>query len=196
MLPLADFDDPARVRNQFESLYRPQLKDAPRVSVKEMTPFKAIAGARTFESLRFVDGLVEHEPYKRVVGFKNFSACEPYFATHFPRKPCVPGVLLTTFMGEVCQYLVKESVEAPLRDKVLVPTFIQNVRFRKFVEPGDQCVLDAKIVAGDARLDGQDLLVRAVINANGTRVMQAEMGFRTMFAKAHPFGRNTAAQAG
>ncbi len=182
MLPLADFDDPERVRIQFNNLYRPQFKDVGRV--QQPGNMKALAGAQTFDALRFIDGLIEHVPGKKVLGFKNFAACEPYFQTHFPRKPCVPGVMLLTFMGEVCQYLVKESKDAPLRDKALVPTFIQNVRFRKFVEPGDQCVLEAKVISGDCTQDGQDVLVRAVITANDTRVMQAEMGFRTMFASA------------
>lgn len=183
MLPLADFDEPERVRKQFNGLYKPQFKDAERLPAS--TPrMPAIAGPGTFEALRFIDGVIDHQPGKKVVGFKNFSACEPYFATHFPYKPCVPGVLLLTFMGEVCQYLCKDSLNAPIRGKVMVPTYIQNVRFRKFVEPGDQCILEAKVAKGDPTQHGSDVLVKAVISANGTRVMQAEMGFRTMFASA------------
>jgi 3-hydroxymyristoyl/3-hydroxydecanoyl-(acyl carrier protein) dehydratase len=87
-------------------------------------------------------------------------------------------------MGEVCQYLVKDELEAPIRGRVMVPTFIQNVRFRKFVEPGDQCTLEAKVISGDATQHDSDVLVRAVISANDTRVMQADMGFRTMFGSA------------
>lgn len=184
LLPLTDFDDPQRVRRQFENLYRPALQDVQRVG-KGATALKPIAGYKTFDALRFLDGIIEHQVGAKVIGFKNFSACEPYFATHFPRKPCVPGVLLLTFMGEVCQYLVKDHLEAPIRGRALVPTFIQNVRFRKFVEPGDQCVLEAKVLRGNAALDGEHLLVRAVITANDNRVMQAEMGFRTMFAKSN-----------
>ena len=117
-----------------------------------------------------------------MVGFKNIAACEPYFESHFPYKPCVPGVLLLTFMGEICQYLVKENLDAPVRGRALLPTYNRNVRFRKFVEPGDQIVIEAQILEGDASKDGQDLVIRGVIKANGTRVMQSEMGYRTLFA--------------
>lgn len=191
LLPLEDFDDPERMRRMFQGLYKPDLKDTPRVASQhiqsDLRPLAALAGTRSLEALRFLDGLLEHSPYKKVVGFKNFSACEPYFATHFPHKPCVPGVLLLTFMGEVCQYLAKEDVHAPMRSRALVPTFIRNVRFRKFVEPGDQCILEAKITEGDASKHGQNVLVKAVISANNTRVMQAEMGFQTMFAAAQHY---------
>jgi 3-hydroxymyristoyl/3-hydroxydecanoyl-(acyl carrier protein) dehydratase len=180
MLPLADFDDPERVRRQWQALYRPELKDAPKVG-PEAKRLKSVAGPGTFDSLRFIDGVIAHEPCKRVVAFKNFASCEPYFATHFPYKPCVPGVMLLTFMGETCQYLVKEQLEAPVRGKVLIPVFNQNVRFRKFVEPGDQCTLEAVLIGGDATRHDQEILVRATIFANGTRVMQADLGFRTLF---------------
>ncbi len=180
MLPLSDFDDPVRVRKQWESLYRPELKNVSRVP-DTATRFKGVAGPGTFDMLRFIDGVIHHEPYKKVSAFKNFAACEPYFATHFPYKPCVPGVMLLTFMGEVCQYLVKEDLDAPVRSRVLVPTFNENVRFRKFVEPGDQCTMEATVISGDASKHDTDIVVRAVISANDTRVMQADLGFHSLF---------------
>lgn len=180
MLPVQDFDDPQRVKKHFQALYRPEFKDAPRLRNTQGQKLKAIAGAQTWEALRFIDGIVEHKPYEKVVGFKNFAACEPYFESHFPYKPCVPGVLLVTCMGEICQYLIKDRLDMPVRQRALIPTFIQNVRFRKFVEPGDQCTLEAKLIAGDAAQHGSDIVVKATISANGMRVMQAEMGFMTM----------------
>lgn len=180
LLPIEDFSDPMITRKMFQNLYRPELKSVQRVG-QTGTKLGAYAGQRSFDGLMFIDGLIEHSPYKRVVGYKNFSSCEPYFADHFPLKPVVPGVLILTFMGEVCQFLIKEHLNMPLRARALIPTHIQNVRFRKFVEPGDQCVLTADIVEGDARGDAQQILVRATITANDKRVMQAEMGFVTMF---------------
>jgi 3-hydroxymyristoyl/3-hydroxydecanoyl-(acyl carrier protein) dehydratase len=180
MLPMEDFNDPEDVRRMFRNLYRPELKDVEPVA-DNYTRIPAIAGRQSFEALRFIDGLIKHEPFSKVTGFKNFTSCEPYFKDHFPRKPVVPGVLLMTFMGEVCQYLIKDELDIPLRSRALIPLYIQNVRFRKFVEPGDQCVLQAEIKAGDARQNNQEIIVVASIFANGKRVMTAEMGFMTMY---------------
>lgn len=180
LLPLTDFSDPEMERRRFQGLFRPEFKDVKLIG-SDFQPLKAVCGPSTFESLKFIDGLIEHVPYRKVVGFKNFASCEWYFADHFPRKPVVPGVLLLTFFGEVCQYLVKEDIYSPVRARALIPRFIQNVRFRKFVEPGDQCVLSAEVKEGDCSRHGSDVLITAKIMANGTRVMLAEMGFTTMF---------------
>lgn len=184
MLPMEEFDDRENVLRQYENLYRPELKDQFTTSTKDRILTPDEPSLRAKDSIRFADGLLEHVPYQKVVGFKNFSSCEPFFATHFPYKPVVPGVLLMTFMGEVCQSLIQENIEKPDRTKVLVPTFVRNARFRKFVEPGDQCVLTAEIKEGHGDVDDSDIVVSAVMMANNKRVMQAEMGFRTMFGSS------------
>lgn len=180
MLPMEEFDDREKVMRQFKNIYRPEFANVSRVEEPSVR-VSAIAGTQVLESLRFIDGIVEHVPYKKVIGFKNFASCEPYFETHFPYKPVAPGVMLMTFMGEVCQYLIRENINCPVRSKALIPTFVQNARFRKFVEPGDQCVLIAEVKEGDATRDDSDILVSATIMANDKRVLNGEMGFRTMF---------------
>lgn len=179
LLPLEDFDDTEKVKRQFENLYKPNLSF--QATNNEAYQLKAIAGASTFESLRYIDGIIEHIPRKKIRSFKNIAACEPYFSSHFPRKPCVPGVILLTFLGETCQYLVRDSINSPIREKALIPTFIKNVRFRKFVEPGDQCLLECTLLEGDLSKDDQNVTIRSAIFCNSQRVMQAEMGFKTMF---------------
>jgi 3-hydroxymyristoyl/3-hydroxydecanoyl-(acyl carrier protein) dehydratase len=148
----------------------------------EAEQLKPVAGFSTFETLRLLDGIVTHEPGKKVVAFKNCASSESYFRDHFPRKPVVPGVLMLSIVGETCQYLVKEELESPVRGRALIPTWVRNVRLRKFVEPGDQFIVKAEVKSGDARKHNSDVVVQAVATANGNRVLQAEMGFRTMFA--------------
>ena len=179
LLPLSDFSDPELVRRQFANLYRPEFA-SDNLTRQNYTALPAFSGLRVMEGLRFVDGIIDHQPGKKITGFKNFSSCEPYFSEHFPRKPVVPGVLIMTFMGEICQYLIKDDVMQPIRERALIPTFIKDVRFRKFVEPGDQCILKAEVIEGQCQNDGDDIVIQACIMANNKRVMQAKMGFRLM----------------
>lgn len=181
LLPIEEFDDPVKLRRQYSLLYKPEFASVSRVGATARQ-LPALAGARTFDSNRFVDGIVEHIPFKKVVAYKNVAACESYFSTHFPNMPCVPGVLLLSFMGEACQFLVKPDIDMPIRQRALVPTFIENVRFRKFVEPGDQCTLHAEIIEGDPSVANSDIVVRVIIMANDNRALMARMGFRTIFA--------------
>jgi 3-hydroxyacyl-[acyl-carrier-protein] dehydratase len=172
------------------------LKDArPSVDLSEARGLKAIAGASTFESLRLVDGIVKHEPGKQVVSFKNCASSEVYFRDHFPRKPVVPGVLMLSVVGETCQYLVKDEIDAPVRGRALIPTWVRNVRLRKFVEPGDQFVVKVDVKSGDTSKHNSDIVVQAVATANGQRVMQAELGYRTMFATDIAHGHEWTAPA-
>lgn len=181
LLPIEQFSEKTDVEYMWKNLYRPEAKNSKAFDTEKFGfRMPAVAGQRSFEALQFIDGLIDHEPYKKVKGFKNFTLCESYFKDHFPYKPVVPGVMLLTFMGEVCQYLIKERVDVPVRSRALIPTFIQNVRFRKFVEPGDQCIMSAQVKKGDCSKDGEDILVKATMMANDNRVMQAEMGFRVM----------------
>jgi 3-hydroxymyristoyl/3-hydroxydecanoyl-(acyl carrier protein) dehydratase len=183
LLPMEEFDDPANLRRMFNRLYRPDLKDArPAFDLAAAEPLKPFAGFSAFDTLRLLDGVVKHEPGKQVVAFKNCASSESWFRDHFPRKPVVPGVLMLSMVGETCQYLVKDDLDAPVRGRALIPTWVRNVRLRKFVEPGDQFVVKAEVRSGDTRKHNSDVVVHAVATANGNRVLQAEMGFRTMFA--------------
>ena len=178
LLPMDDFADRNQVKKEFDALMRPLPEKMQ--WAKPIHQIKPFAGVSSFESLRFIDGLIEHKPNEKVVGYKNITRCEAFFDGHFPYRPIVPGVMLTTFMGEICQYLTKEDINGPLRTRALIPNFIENVRFRKFVEPGDQCIVEAKLLEGDCFKDDQQVMIQGKIFANNNRVMQCRMGFKTM----------------
>ena len=48
-----------------------------------------------------VDKIVEFEEDKRIVGIKNVTANEPFFAGHFPDYPVMPGVLIIEALAQV-----------------------------------------------------------------------------------------------
>jgi UDP-3-O-[3-hydroxymyristoyl] N-acetylglucosamine deacetylase/3-hydroxyacyl-[acyl-carrier-protein] dehydratase len=72
-----------------------------------------------------------------VVGIKNVTINEPFFAGHFPGEPVMPGVLIIEAMAQVGGFLLLNRVDST-EDKLLFFMMIDKVKFRKPVRPGDQ----------------------------------------------------------
>ena len=110
-----------------------------------------------------VDRIEEMESRKRVVGVKNVTINEPFFAGHFPNKPVMPGVLIIEAMAQTGGVLLLSEVED--RDKkIIFLVAVDNVRFRRPVVPGDQLKLELTVAAirdtfcrmdAKARVEGQ-----------------------------------------
>ena len=115
-----------------------------------------------------VDRILELEPDRRVVGLKNVSANEPFFAGHFPGRPVMPGVLIVEALAQTAGVLMGEA-------SGLIPMFmgIDKARFRRPVTPGDQLRLEVEVlrkrrsvcrVAGRAFV-GEELVAEAEMMA-------------------------------
>ena len=91
-----------------------------------------------------VDRILELEP-ERIVGIKNVTVNEPFFAGHFPDFPVMPGVLIVEAMAQVAGVLVLKGI--PDRaNKLVFLAGIDNAKFRRPVLPGDQLRIEMKVV--------------------------------------------------
>jgi 3-hydroxyacyl-[acyl-carrier-protein] dehydratase len=93
-----------------------------------------------------VDKIIELKEGKSAVGVKNISLSEDYLADHFPSFPIVPGVLILESLAQLSGKLINLTVKAERGISVLpVLSIVYNAKFRKFVRPGDQLRLDARL---------------------------------------------------
>jgi 3-hydroxyacyl-[acyl-carrier-protein] dehydratase len=88
-----------------------------------------------------VDRLLDVVPGESAVGLKNVTANEPFFQGHFPGRPVMPGVLIIEAMAQTAAVIVVASLGASAEGKLVYFMSIENARFRKPVEPGDQLKL-------------------------------------------------------
>ena len=119
-----------------------------------------------------VDRVLELEKGKRIQALKNVTINEPFFVGHFPHRPVMPGVLMLEAMAQAAALLVFDAVDKTPDDKtVYYFAGIDNARFKRPVEPGDQLIMDVtldRMKAGIFKFTG-------VTRVQGNIVCQAEL---------------------
>jgi 3-hydroxyacyl-[acyl-carrier-protein] dehydratase len=93
-----------------------------------------------------VDRVVSMELGKEITAIKNVTINEPYFPGHFSYHPVMPGVLIVEALAQAAALLSFKTMDTkPTEDSVYYFAGIDNARFKKPVNPGDQIVLHVKI---------------------------------------------------
>jgi 3-hydroxyacyl-[acyl-carrier-protein] dehydratase len=87
-----------------------------------------------------IDRVLELEPGKSARGLRNVPNTLTILDSHFPRFPVLPGVLSLGSLGELSARLLKEQTGRCWR-----MTGAEQVRFRHFIQPGDQMELRVEI---------------------------------------------------
>jgi 3-hydroxyacyl-[acyl-carrier-protein] dehydratase len=93
-----------------------------------------------------VDRVLELHKGERIRALKNVSINEPFFLGHFPHRPVMPGVLVLEALAQAATLLSLATMDMVLDDKSVVYfAGIDNARFKRPVEPGDQLFLDVAL---------------------------------------------------
>ena len=109
---------------------------------------------------------------KTIRAIKNVTVNEPCFTGHFPNRPVFPGVLMLEALAQTSALLsmIPEGDElAP--DVVYYFVGIDNARFKRPVEPGDQLIMEATMVRARAGI----YKFQAKASVDGELVCEADL---------------------
>ena len=120
-----------------------------------------------------VDRVVEFIGSDALIAIKNVTINEPHFTGHFPSNPVMPGVLQIEAMAQAAGLLLlKHNGGNDGRLAFLMSA--DKVKFRKTVRPGDQLIMNAKLL----KIKNDKLATAEVTcTVNGQVVSSAELMF-------------------
>lgn len=122
--------------------------------------------------LLLVDRVLNVELGKTITAIKNVTANEEFFNGHFPHKPVMPGVLMIEAMAQTAAILSFMTMNVkPDENSVVYFVGIDNARFKRPVEPGDQLKMDVEIL----RVSRGIWKYKAVASVDGKVAVEGEL---------------------
>ena len=122
--------------------------------------------------LLLVDRVLDYELGKTITAIKNVTVNEEFFNGHFPHKPVMPGVLMIEALAQTAAILSFMTMNVkPDENSVVYFVGIDNARFKRPVEPGDQLKMDVSIL----RTSRGIWKYKAVASVDGKVAVEAEL---------------------
>lgn len=116
-----------------------------------------------------VDRIADYERGQWIRGIKNVSQSDQIFQGHFPKRPIYPGVMIVEAMAQTGGCLIMQEFEDRSK-KVIYFMAIDGVKFRRPVVPGDQLVMEVKVL----NFKGKICKMRGEAFVDGQKVAEAE----------------------
>lgn len=122
-----------------------------------------------------VDRVLKVVPGESIQAIKNVTINEPFFMGHFPEFPVMPGVLILEAMAQVMGILAFKTREAQGMGKEDGKIFyfagIDSARFKKPVTPGDQLLIEVKLI----KIKNDVIKAEATVLVQGDLACSAEL---------------------
>lgn len=97
--------------------------------------------------LLLVDRVLHWEAGKNITAIKNVTINEEFFNGHFPHKPVMPGVMMIEALAQTAALLsFLTAGRKPDENSIVYFIGIDNARFKRPVEPGDQLRMEVEII--------------------------------------------------
>ncbi len=110
-----------------------------------------------------IDRVIDFKIGEHLTAIKNITVNEPCFTGHFPHRPVMPGVLILEALAQATGILAFKTMnELPNADSLYYFVGIDNARFKRPVEPGDQVIL--KVVVERRKRDMWKFKAEALVD--------------------------------
>jgi len=131
-----------------------------------------------------VDRVLQCVAGEYIHALKNVTFNEPFFPGHFPHRPVMPGVMIIETIAQAAGILAFKTVKVvPDSETRFYFVAIDQARFRKPVEPGDQLILKVLLKRafkgiwkfhGSAEVDGVEVASAEIMVAPETKGPKAK----------------------
>jgi len=144
LYPLAELDPPERARRQFENIF---VEGFHINRTATRSPDQFVREKSSVAPKKWFDRIVDNQSAGSIMCIKNVTGTADYLNDHFPLKPVLPGVLILEALISTARTLVKRLLdEKGLGNKEPVLSGAQKIKFRSFIVPGDQLVMEGKLL--------------------------------------------------
>ena len=145
---------------------------------KRLIVTRPLVSAAMASTASFRRTLTECVAGKSIRALKNVTFNEHFFPGHFPHRPVFPGVMILEALAQTAGILAFVTAGVyPDSERPMYFVGIDNARFRKPVEPGDQLILNATLERSMrgiwkfstlAEVNGEEVASAAMMVAPGT----------------------------